>query len=133
MIVGIENANPIPFELCFEVEENPYGIEKAVLFGEPLLHVAFDTDYGRKEIVCGAKEEILNYVMLKGVSGNAEISRFGAYASYESVPDEKFVIALREENGAAQRWVFDLRSCVLSIDDVCGTSVYALKKCDNNV
>ncbi len=111
-----ENENGFNNDISFEVKENPCGIHKIRLFGENLLHVELDTDYGKKEIVCGNGEYLLNHVMLKNLAPTITYldpnidapERVSVLASYELLDDGRIKINLRHHNTChVQSWVFD--------------------------
>ena len=112
-----KNENGFNSDISFEVKKNPCDINKIRLFGESLLHVELDTDYGKKEIVCGNGEYLLNHVMLKNLATSITfldpnvdaVERVSVFASYELLDDGKISITLRHHNTChVQKWVFDI-------------------------
>ncbi len=112
-----KNENGFNNDLAFSIaEENPCDLKGIRLFGENLLHVELDTDYGKKEFVCGNGEYILNHVMLKNLAPTLKmldpninfVERVSVFAAYEVLPDGKIEITLRHYNTChLQRWVID--------------------------
>ena len=88
---------------CFNVSENPSEIKCIRFFGESLLHVELQTEYGKKEFVCG-KDAILNHFMLKSPFGGKQIERNSFYCSYR-IEEESVLIFLEDkENQKNQIW-----------------------------
>ncbi len=111
-------------DISFTVEDNEEGIKGIRLFGESLLHVALDTDYGKKEFVCGNGEYILNHVMLKCMNPTIitldpalwTIERVSAFASYEIADNGKIKITLRHHDTChVQHWTLDIEKNRLDI------------------
>ncbi len=111
-----KNENGFNKELVFSVAKNPADVNGIRLFGEDLLHVELDTDYGKKEFVCGNGEYILNHVMLKNLAPTLimldpnmhTVERVSFFAAYEVLADGKIQITLRHYNTChVQRWIID--------------------------
>ena len=103
-------------DISFTVAENAVGINTIRLFGESLLHVEMQTDYGKKEFVCGNGEYILNHVMLKCMNPTivyldpsiGRVERINVFASYELLENGIINITLRhQDNCHVQRWTLD--------------------------
>lgn len=117
-------------DITFSAEENPSDVRKIRFFGEKLLHVEFETDYGKKEIVCGNGEYILNHVLLKnlcvGLDARDErkdtIERLSLFAAYE-VPEEGILkLTLRHKDKPHnQHWYVDLNKGEIKIDLLVGS------------
>ena len=106
-------------ERVFAVGNNLAGISKLRLFGEKLLHIELQTDYGKKEFVCGKEKAILNHFMLKSFfdeSGDAE--RNSVFCSYE-IDGEIILVSLEDKENHEK--------CQWSIDPVRGMLVIAPK------
>lgn len=117
-------------DLSFAVAENPSDVRKIRFFGEKLLHIEFDTDYGKKEIVCGNGEYILNHVLLKnlcvGLDARDErkdtIERVNIFACYEMLEDGKIKVTLRHSDKPHnQHWYIDLNEGKIDIKLLVGT------------
>jgi hypothetical protein len=95
-------------ERVFEVKNNPAGISKLCLFGEKLLHVELQTDYGKKEFVCANEKGILNHFMLKSLFDESDdIERNSAFCSYQ-IEGEKIKISLEDkETDEICQWSID--------------------------
>lgn len=106
-------------ERVFEVGNNLAGISKLRLFGEKLLHVELQTDYGKKEFVCGNENAILNHFMLRSPFGESiDAERNSAFCSYQ-IEGEKVNISLEDKETD--------EICQWSIDPVEGTLAIACK------
>ncbi len=123
-----KNENGFNDDVSFAVGENEVEINKIRLFGEKLLHLELDTEYGKKEIVCGNGEFILNHVMLKFLSpmiihfdpALGTLERLSLLAAYELV-DGKIKITLRHaDTPHVQRWIIDPENNTLHIDLMVG-------------
>lgn len=119
-------------DLLFEVKENPCDINKIRLFGEELLHIELDTDYGKKEIVCGNGEYLLNHAMLKNLTGSIvfldpnvdTVERVSVFAAYEQLGDGKILVTLRHHNTChVQRWTIDTANNSIDISIYVGDMV----------
>ena len=117
-------------DLSFAVAENPSDVRKIRFFGEMLLHVEFETDYGKKEIVCGNGEYISNHVLLKnlcvGLDARDErkdtIERVNLFAAYESDGENKIKLTLRHmDKPHNQHWYVDLAKGTIQIKIMVGT------------
>lgn len=117
-------------ELSFEVAENPSDVRKIRFFGEKLLHLEFETDYGKKEIVCGNGEYILNHLLLKnlcvGLDARDErkdtIERVNLFCAYETDGDGKIKLTLRHaDQPHNQHWHIDLNEDRIDIKIMVGT------------
>ncbi len=117
-------------DLSFAVAENPSDVHKIRFFGEKLLHVEFETDYGKKEIVCGNGEYISNHVLLKnlcvGLDARDErkdtIERVNLFAAYEVDGDDKIKLTLRHmDKPHNQHWYIDLAKGTIEIKIMVGT------------
>lgn len=133
----IENIyKPAPVEggfndyVEFSVEENDSDIRKIRFFGENLLHVEMETDYGKKEIVCGNGEYILNRVMLKNLSVGLDarderrdiIERLSLYCAYEIIDEKHLKLTLRHKDKPhTQYWHIDLKEGKIDIKIMAGT------------
>ena len=104
-------------DLSFTVAENKAGVNTLRIFGEKLLHVEMNTDYGKKEFVCGNGEYILNHYMIKNLVPSITfldpavdtVERVSVYAAYEIADDGKITVTLRHKNTChVQRWVIDV-------------------------
>ena len=95
-------------ERRFEVSENLAGVKELCIFGEKLLHVELQTDYGKKEFVCGNEQEMLNHFLLKSFfENNEKIVRNSVYCSYV-VEDGVIKATLNDkEKQEAQLWTLD--------------------------
>lgn len=91
-------------DIAFSASENPFGFKTLRLFGEKLLHIEMNTDYGKKEIVFGLSA-IHNVVMLK----NKEIERCSVFASYEVLENGNVRARLSHESGESI-WLFDFEN-----------------------
>ncbi len=93
-------------DIAFTVGENRAGISRLRLFGENLLHVELETDYGKKEIVCGNGEYISNHVMLQNLMPSIihldpdvdTVERLSVFASYETCENGIVRITLRHSD-----------------------------------
>ncbi len=103
-------------DLSFTVAKNECDINGVRIFGEKLLHVELDTDYGKKEFVCGNGEYILNHYMIKNLVPSITfldpavntVERLSVYAAYELAEDGKILLTLRHKNTChVQHWVID--------------------------
>ncbi len=130
--ITAKNENGFNNKLAFSVAQNDCGIEKIRLFGENLLHVELNTDYGKKEIVCGNGEYILNHVMLKNLATTIvmldpninTIERVNVFAAYEVLDDGRIQITLRHSDTChVQRWIIDTVSGSWDIKLHVGTMV----------
>ncbi len=92
---------------CFDVSDNLSEIKTIRVFGESLLHVELQTEYGKKEFVCG-KDAILNHFMLKSPFGSdVQIERNSFYCSYR-IEGETLLISLEDkDNLKNQLWTID--------------------------
>lgn len=91
-------------DIAFSASENPFGFKTLRLFGEKLLHIEMNTDYGKKEIVFG-HSAIHNVVMLK----NKELERCSVFASYEVLENGNVSAKLLRE-GVESIWLFDFEN-----------------------
>lgn len=123
-----KNTDGFNSDISFEIDENPIGLKKLRLFGEKLLHLELETDYGKKEIVCGNGEYILNYVMLKYLSPCilaldpevGRLQRLGLMAAYE-LSEEGVTITLRHSDTPhVQRWVIDFKEKSFTVNAMVG-------------
>lgn len=123
-----KNENGFNDDLSFEVGENVIGLKTVRVYGEKLLHLVLDTDYGKKELICGNGEFMLNHVMLKFLSpmiinldpALGTLERLSIFAAYELV-DGKIKITLRHaDTPHVQRWVIDPEAGTLHIDLMVG-------------
>ncbi|MBE6692820.1 MAG: beta-lactamase family protein [Ruminococcaceae bacterium] len=117
-------------DLSFAVAENPADVRKIRFFGEKLLHVEFQTDYGKKEIVCGNGEYISNHVLLKnlcvGLDARDErkdtIERVNLFAAYETDGEDSLKLTLRHmDKPHNQHWYVDLSKGTIEIKIMVGT------------
>ena len=112
-------------DLTFDVSENPSGISKLRLFGDKLLHLEFQTDYGKKEIVCDNGNGILNHVMLKNKLHDNALERFSVFAAYEITSDGLVNVKLKDENDSfSQIWTVDVKAGVLSASSSDALSIF---------
>lgn len=111
--------NDISFEAC----ENYAEIKKVRFFGENLLHVEFDTAYGKKEFVCGNGDFILNHYLMKNMTPSITfldpavntVERQSVFAAYK-LEDGNIKITLRHQNTChVQHWLVDLRKNTIDI------------------
>ena len=116
-------------DLSFTVAENRSDIREMRFFGERLLHIEFRTDYGKKEIVCGNGEYILNHVMLKNLCVGLDtrderkdtIERVNLFACYE-INGEGLKVTLRHQDKPhTQHWYVDLEKGKIDIRLMVGT------------
>lgn len=124
-----EKGNPFNGELEFGVADNPAEIRKLRFFGENLLHIEMDTDYGKKELVCGNGEFILNHVILKNMSpcivfhdpAINTLERLSVFAAYHVNDDGTVSVTLRHKNTChVQHWTIDASAKKLSINLLAG-------------
>lgn len=117
-------------DISFDVAENKSDIRKIRFFGEKLLHIQMETDYGRKEIVCGNGEYILNHVLLKnlcvGLDARDErkdtIERVNLFAAYETEGNGCIQVTLRHQDKPhTQHWHIDLNAGKVDIKLLVGT------------
>ncbi len=117
-------------ELCFDVTENGSDISQIRLFGENLLHIEFITDYGKKEIVCGNGEYILNHVLLKNLCAGLDarderkdtIERVNIFCAYEILDNGVIKLTLRHSDKPHnQHWYIDLEKGRIDIKLMVGT------------
>lgn len=117
-------------DLCFDVAENKSDISKIRFFGENLLHIEMETAYGKKEIVCGNGEYILNHVLLKNLCVGLDIrderkdtiERVNLLATYETNGSGIINVTLRHyDKPHTQHWTIDLNSNKISINLLVGT------------
>ena len=117
-------------DITFDIAENRSDIRQIRFFGEKLLHIEFQTDYGKKEIVCGNGEYILNHVLLKnlcvGLDARDErkdtIERVNLFASYETKGNGIIEVTLRHyDKPHNQHWHIDLNSGKIDIKLLVGT------------
>ena len=110
-------------DMSFEVAENHAEINKIRFFGENLLHVEFDTAYGKKEFVCGNGEYILNHYLMKNMSPSITfldpavntVERQSVFAAYY-IEDGNIKITLRHKNTChVQHWTVDLKNNKIDI------------------
>ena len=101
-----------------------------LFFGEKLLHVEFTTDYGKKEIVCGNGEYILNHVLLKNLCVGLDlrderkdtIERVNLFACYEQLGENKYKLTLRHSDKPHnQHWYVDFENGNIDIKIMVGT------------
>lgn len=123
-----KNENGFNDDVLFSVGENVIGLKTVRVYGEKLLHLVLDTDYGKKELICGNGEFMLNHVMLKFLSpmiihldpALGTLERLSIFAAYELV-DGKIKITLRHaDTPHVQRWVIDPEAGTLHIDLMVG-------------
>ncbi len=111
-------------DISFNVAENGFQIETLRLFGEKLLHLEFKTAYGKKEILCGAQQEIQNFVMLAVNQG--EPQRFEVFASYSLDQSGDIEVNLRHGDGISEKWnisVADKKFIASGEKTLCGTLI----------
>lgn len=111
-------------DVLFSVSENSFGFETIRLFGEKLLHVEMNTDYGKKEIVFGLLP-IHNVVMLK----NNDVVRYSVFASYEVLENGNISAKLSDGNQECV-WLFDFENSSADIElfgTVCHVKISALE------
>ncbi len=99
--------------LSVEFCDNEIGLRGITLYGERLLHIVLDADYGTRELICGNGEYILNRVMLKYLNPSiithdpmlgAE-ERVSVFAAYERDEDGGYTVTLRHaDTPHVQRW-----------------------------
>ena len=130
-------------DTSYAVGENSIGIKTMRLFGENLLHVVLDTDYGQRELICGNGEFILNHAMLKFLSpmimildpALGTLERVSVYAAYELI-DSKIQITLRHaDTPHVQRWIIDPENNKWDIDLMVGELTqkkFTLEKIEQN-
>lgn len=115
-------------DISFEVGENEVGIKGIRLFGEKLLHVELDTDYGKKEFVCGNGEYLQNHVMLMYLSpmiiefdpALGTLERLSLLASYELIDGIIKITVRHADTPHVQRWMIDPVAGTLHIDLMVG-------------
>lgn len=137
-LVGLTKSiyKPIPVEggfnkdISFTAEPNKSDINEIRFFGENLLHIEFQTDYGKKEIVCGNGEYILNHVLLKnlcvGLDARDErkdtIERVNLLCAYEQTGENTYKLTLRHaDKPHTQHWYVDLNEGKIDIKLLVGT------------
>ncbi len=133
LVEGIYKPNPViggfNDDISFSVEENSSDIRRIRFFGEKLLHVEMETDYGKKEVVCGNGEYILNRVMLKnlcvGLDARDErrdtIERLSLYCAYEMTDSKHLKLTLRHKDRPhTQHWYIDLEEGKIDIKIMAG-------------
>lgn len=105
-------------DLSFTVAENKAQVKGLRVFGEKLLHVVLDTEYGQKEFVCGNGDYILNHYNIMNLVPSItfldpavnSVERISVYAAYELGEDGKILITLRHKNTChVQHWVIDVK------------------------
>ena len=105
-------------DVSFTVAENPAQVKGLRLFGEKLLHVVLDTEYGMKEFVCGNGQYILNHYNIMNLVPSItfldpavnSVERLSVYAAYEIAQDGKILITLRHYNTChVQHWTVDTK------------------------
>ncbi|MBR5286877.1 MAG: beta-lactamase family protein [Clostridia bacterium] len=103
-------------DISFTVAENQAKIKGLRLFGESLLHVVLDTEYGTKEFVCGNGQYILNHYNIMNLVPSItfldpavnSVERVSVYAAYELAENGNIQLTLRHHNTChVQRWVID--------------------------
>lgn len=110
-------------DLSFSVAGNPLEISSLRLFGEALLHIELNTVYGKKELVCGNGDAILNHIMLKN-SAN-ELQRFSVNSCY-AMNDSGCVAAELSVDGTVFCWEFCLNELEAEIQPLDGSSAVTL-------
>ena len=117
-------------ELSFSAEPNKSDVSKIRFFGENLLHIEFTTDYGKKEIVCGNGEYILNHVLLKNLCVGLDlrderkdtIERVNLFACYEQIDENNYKVTLRHSDKPHnQHWYIDFENGNIDIKIMVGT------------
>ena len=117
-------------DLSFAVADNPSDVRRIRFFGEKLLHVEFETDYGKKELVCGNGEYILNHLLLKNLCVGLDlrderkdtIERVNLFCAYETHGDGKIKLTLRHgDKPHNQHWYIDLEKGSIDIKIMVGT------------
>ena len=103
-------------DISFTVAENRAQVKGLRLFGEKLLHVVLDTEYGMKEFVCGNGDYILNHYNIMNLMPSItfldpavnSVERASVFAAYEIADDGKLLLTLRHYNTChVQHWVID--------------------------
>ncbi|MBQ3231249.1 MAG: beta-lactamase family protein [Clostridia bacterium] len=127
-----EKSAPFNSELEFGVEDNYAEVRKLRLFGESLLHIELETDYGKKELVCGNGEFLLNHIMLKNMTPSITIldpavntvERLSVFAAYKINENGSVSVTLRHKNTChVQHWTIDPAEKKLSISLLAGDMV----------
>jgi len=117
-------------DLSFTAEPNKSDINEIRFFGEKLLHIEFATDYGKKEIVCGNGEYILNHVLLKNLCVGLDvrderkdtIERVNIFCAYEKTGENAYKLTLRHaDKPHTQHWYVDLNAGKIDIKIMVGT------------
>ncbi len=117
-------------DISFNVAPNSSDINKIRFFGEKLLHIEFNTDYGKKELVCGNGEYILNHVLLKnlcvGLDARDErkdtIERVNLLCAYENIGEGVYKLTLRHaDKPHNQHWYVDFNTGKIDIKLMVGT------------
>ncbi len=118
-------------DISFKVDENPSGISKMRFFGESLLHLEMETDYGKKEIVFGNGDYIHNAVLLKNLCVGLDprderrdtLERLEFFTCYE-IENENLLLTLRHKDRPHnQCWYVNLKEGTVEIKIVGGTIV----------
>ncbi|MBR5278965.1 MAG: beta-lactamase family protein, partial [Clostridia bacterium] len=117
-------------DISFDLEPNRSDISKIRFFGERLLHIEFHTDYGKKEIVCGNGEYILNHVLLKNLCAGLDIrderkdtiERVNLFCAYEKIGEGVYKLTLRHSDKPHnQHWYVDFNTGKIDIKLMVGT------------
>lgn len=117
-------------DISFDLEPNRSDINKIRFFSERLLHIEFHTDYGKKEIVCGNGEYILNHVLLKNLCAGLDIrderkdtiERVNLFCAYEKIGEGVYKLTLRHSDKPhTQHWYVDFNTGKIDIKLMVGT------------